>query len=147
MIKFTDYLESTAGTFDTLIEDFIWDDIETAWESFIDVNMDLPLSRRKEAAKDVLGENLFPYILGGYIIANEEFSSIQDFEDRYDEWMDGMQNFPFSHKRAIDIQNKITYKLNEFWKVLSDKSLKSNFLVKQIKSYINDIAELFVDEY
>lgn len=48
MIKFTDYLESTAGTFDTLITDFIRFDIEKEWENFIDVNMDLPLSQRKQ---------------------------------------------------------------------------------------------------
>lgn len=85
MIKFTDYLNLTGGTFDTLIEDFLWSDIEYAWESFIDVNMDLSLSRRKEAAKDVLSENLFPYLFGGYIVANESFSSIEDLENRYDE--------------------------------------------------------------
>lgn len=147
MIKFTDYLNSTGGTFDTLIEDFLWSDIEYAWESFIDVNMDLSLSRRKEAAKDVLGENLFPYLFGGYIVANESFSSIEDLEDRYDEWMDEMQEFPVSHKKAADIQNKITYKLDDFWKILDDKSLKSNFLIKKMKEYVNDIAEMFVDEY
>jgi hypothetical protein len=147
MIKFTDYLESTAGTFDTLIEDFIWDDIEKEWENFIDVNMDLPLSIRKEEAKEVLGKNLFPYLFGGYIIANEEFSSIEDMEDRHDEWLDGMQNFPFSHRKAIDVRKKINYNIDEFWKILADKSLKSNFLVKQIKGYINEIAEMFVDEY
>ena len=47
--------------------------------------MDLSLSRRKEAAKDVLSENLFPYLFGGYIVANESFSSIEDLENRYDE--------------------------------------------------------------
>ena len=147
MIKFTDYLNLTGGTFDTLIEDFLWSDIEYAWESFIDVNMDLSLSRRKEAAKDILGENLFTYLFGGYIVANESFSSIEDLEDRYDEWMDEMQEFPVSHKKAADIQNKITYKLDDFWKILDDKSLKSNFLIKKMKEYVNDIAEMFVDEY
>ena len=29
MIKFVDYLNITGGTFDTLIEDFLWPDIES----------------------------------------------------------------------------------------------------------------------
>lgn len=61
--------------------------------------------------------------------------------------MDEMQEFPVSHKKAADIQNKITYKLDDFWKILDDKSLKSNFLIKKMKEYVNDIAEMFVDEY
>ena len=146
MIKFVDYLNITGGTFDTLIEDFLWPDIEYAWENFIDVNMDLPLSRRKEKAKDILGELLFPYLFGGYIIARDEFESIEDLEDRYDEWMDAMQEFPVSHKKAADIQKKVTYKLDNFWKILDDKSLKSNFLIKKINVHIKDIAEMFVDD-
>ena len=108
--------------------------------------MDLPLSRRKEKAKDILGELLFPYLFGGYIIARDEFESIEDLEDRYDEWMDAMQEFPVSHKKAADIQKKVTYKLDNFWKILDDKSLKSNFLIKKINVHIKDIAEMFVDD-
>ena len=146
MIKFIDYLNLTGGTFDTLIEDFLWSDIEYQWESFIDVNMDLPLSRRKEKAKDILAENLFPYLFGGYIIARDEFESLGDLEDRYDEWMDAMQDFPNSHKRAIDVRKKVVYQIDELWGILNDKSLKSNFLVKKIKVHIKDIAEMFVDD-
>ena len=132
MIKFIDYLNLTGGTFDTLIEDFLWSDIEYQWESFIDVNMDLPLSRRKEKAKD--------------IIARDEFESLEDLEDRYDEWMEAMQDFPNSHKRAIDVRKKVVYQIDELWGILNDKSLKSNFLIKKIKVHIKDIAEMFVDD-
>lgn len=146
MIKFVDYLITTGGTFNTLIEDFLWNDIESRWENFIDVNMDLPLSRRKEKAKDILGELLFPYLFGGYLIARDEFESVEDLEDRYDEWMDEMQSFPDSHRRAIDVRKKVVYQIDELWGILNDKSLKSIFIIQQIKNHIQAIAEMFVED-